>query len=72
MANGMEAKMPAQVPMVNSLEPAQPLAVKLAIDQPGATTPANTSSSATASRVTTSSNIAAMPTPSALRVMKIT
>ena len=72
IANGMDAKMPAQVPMVNVSDPAQPLAVKFAIEHPGATTPANTRSSPTASRVTTSSNMAAMPTTSALRVMKIT
>ncbi|MCY1314080.1 hypothetical protein D9M70_646730 [compost metagenome] len=58
--------------MLKSGEPAQPLAVKLASDQPGATTPANTSSSITARMVTNSSNAAAMPTPTALRPMKIT
>ena len=49
--------------------PAQPLSAKLLKLKPGATTPMNTSNSATASTVTTSSKAAAMLTPRMFRVM---
>jgi hypothetical protein len=46
--------------------------VKLAREKPGATTPMNTSSSKMASRVTKSSKVAAMVTPTMLSPMKTT
>ena len=63
------AKMPGIAPIVNSLAPDQPLSTKLLKLKPGATTPMNTSNSATASTVTTSSKVAAMLTPRIFRVM---
>ncbi|MCY1549865.1 hypothetical protein D9M68_860670 [compost metagenome] len=69
MAKGMAAKMPEMAWLPNSLEPAQPLTTKLLKLKPGATTPMNTSSSATARTVTTNSKAAAMLTPRMFRVM---
>ncbi|MNE50815.1 hypothetical protein D3C80_1454100 [compost metagenome] len=69
IAKGMAAKMPGIEPIVNSLAPDQPFSTKLLKLKPGATTPMNTSSSATASTVTTSSNVAAMLTPRIFRPM---
>jgi hypothetical protein len=72
IAKGMEAKMPEIAAPLSTSPPAQPCAVKFAIDQPGATTPMNTSSSKIASTVTKSSKAAAMPMPIQLSPMKIT
>jgi len=64
--------MPEMAAPFSTLPPAQPLATKLAMVQPGVTTPMNTSSSTMASTVTKSSKAAAMPTPIQLSPMKIT
>ena len=71
IANGIAAKMPGSVAMLNVSEPAQPSLRKLAKVKAGATTPMNTSSSKIASRVTNSSKVAAICTPRMFRVMKI-
>ena len=72
MAKGMAAKMPLMALGLNSEDPAQPLTAKRANEKPGATTPMKTSSSTIASRVTTSSKVAAMLTPTMFRPMKTT
>ena len=72
MANGIEAKMPPQVAVLKVLLPAQPLAVKLAQEKPGDTTPINTSNSPMAIRVTTNSKLAAMCMPRILSVINTT
>ncbi|MNN21697.1 hypothetical protein D3C81_1350280 [compost metagenome] len=63
MANGMAANIPAIAGAPNTSEPAQPFNAKLLKLNAGATTPMNTNSSATASRQTTNSNVAASFTP---------
>ena len=72
MANGIEAKMPPQVAVLKVLLPAQPLAVKLAQEKPGDTTPINTSNSPMAIMVTTNSKLAAMCMPRILSVINTT
>jgi hypothetical protein len=52
--------------------PAQPPLAKFVTEKPGETTAINTSSSKIASRVTTSSKVAAICTPMILSVMNIT
>ncbi|MOA61197.1 hypothetical protein D3C78_1862770 [compost metagenome] len=69
IAKGIAAKIPGIEPIVNSFEPDQPLSTKLLKLKPGATTPMNTSNSATASTVTTNSKVAAMLTPRIFRPM---
>ncbi len=72
IANGIAANIPGSARLLKLSAPAQPLAVKLPHEKPGATTPIKTSSSKMASNVTISSKVAAMPTPSMLSVIKIT
>ncbi len=71
IANGMAANMPGSARPLKLSAPAQPLAVKWLHEKPGATTPINTSSSKIANNVTTSSKVAAMPTPRIFSVIKI-
>ncbi|MNL49836.1 hypothetical protein D3C87_1727970 [compost metagenome] len=63
IANGIAANIPAIAGAPNTSDPAQPLRAKLLKLKAGATTPMNTSNSATASTQTTSSNVAASFTP---------
>ncbi|MNP17763.1 hypothetical protein D3C76_1102060 [compost metagenome] len=70
MAKGIAANMPLIAGKLKVSEPAQPPSTKLLKLKPGATTPMNTSSSATASTVTTSSKVAAILTPRMFKVMK--
>ncbi len=69
MANGMAANMPAIASGPKVCEPAQPLRAKLLKLKAGATTPMNTSNSATARMHTTSSKVAASFTPTILSAM---
>ena len=69
MAKGIEAKMPIQAVPFNTSPPAQPLAVKLLMEKPGATTPMNTSNSPMAKMVTNNSKFAAMRMPKMFKVM---
>ncbi len=72
IAKGIAANMPAIAAMLNSSCPDQPPLTKFASENPGLTTPMNTSSSKIAKRVTISSNVAAIPTPRMFTVMKMT
>ena len=72
IANGIAANMPGTAALDSTSCPAQPPFAKLASENPGATTPMNTSSSKIASSVTPSSNVAAICTPRMLSVMNTT
>jgi len=69
MAKGMAANIPAIAGAPKVSEPAQPLRAKLLKLKAGATTPMNTSNSATASTQTTNSKVAASFTPRMFRPM---
>ncbi|MNL33326.1 hypothetical protein D3C87_1552330 [compost metagenome] len=69
IANGIAANIPAIAGAPNTSEPAQPLRAKLLKLKAGATTPMNTSNSATASTQTTNSKVAASFTPRMFRPM---